>query len=220
MAFRPFAFDLRSDSFRSGHALTYSASPFVLSAAVPHLTILWFAIAIFLALTRAPAKFAFLSDVLVGAGTALTRRGRSSSISSPLSPVPGSEQGGQCFLSSPILTPGQASRRLTALEIVLGVDNILFLSIAIAPLTSVRRTSARRIGLSLALVMRIALLTGIVLDRLAIKARGDRVGPCTFMARSDLRGWRPFPSHQRHARNSRFSSRVQTRPRAARPLRS
>jgi predicted tellurium resistance membrane protein TerC len=51
---------------------------------------------------------------------------------------------------------------LTALEIVLGVDNIIFLSIAIAPLTPVRRTSARRIGLSLALVMRIALLTGIV----------------------------------------------------------
>jgi predicted tellurium resistance membrane protein TerC len=51
---------------------------------------------------------------------------------------------------------------LTALEIVLGVDNILFLSIAIAPLAPARRTSARRIGLSLALVMRIALLTGIV----------------------------------------------------------
>ncbi|HWY14030.1 MAG TPA: TerC family protein [Rhizomicrobium sp.] len=51
---------------------------------------------------------------------------------------------------------------LTALEIVLGVDNIIFLSIAIAPLSPVRRTSARRIGLSLALVMRIALLTGIV----------------------------------------------------------
>ena len=31
---------------------------------------------------------------------------------------------------------------LTALEIVLGVDNIIFLSIAIAPLTPVRRTSA------------------------------------------------------------------------------
>jgi len=51
---------------------------------------------------------------------------------------------------------------LTALEIVLGVDNIIFLSIAIAPLSPVRRTSARRIGLSMALVMRIALLTGIV----------------------------------------------------------
>src|ERR1700721_2591874 len=38
---------------------------------------------------------------------------------------------------------------LTALEIVLGVDNIIFLSIAIAPLTPVRRTSARRIGLFL-----------------------------------------------------------------------
>ena len=51
---------------------------------------------------------------------------------------------------------------LTALEIVLGVDNIIFLSIALPPLSPVRRTSARRIGLSLALVMRIALLTGIV----------------------------------------------------------
>ena len=51
---------------------------------------------------------------------------------------------------------------LTALEIVLGVDNILFLSIAAARLAPARRTSARRIGLSLALVMRIALLTGIV----------------------------------------------------------
>ncbi|HWE07550.1 MAG TPA: TerC family protein [Rhizomicrobium sp.] len=51
---------------------------------------------------------------------------------------------------------------LTALEIVLGVDNIIFLSIAAARLAPVRRTSARRIGLLLALVMRIALLTGIV----------------------------------------------------------
>ena len=43
----------------------------VLSAAVPHLTVLWFAIAIFLALTRALLNSHFLSDVLVGAGTAL-----------------------------------------------------------------------------------------------------------------------------------------------------
>ena len=51
---------------------------------------------------------------------------------------------------------------LTALEIVLGVDNVIFLSIAAARLAPERRTAARRVGISLALAMRIALLTGIV----------------------------------------------------------
>ena len=69
--FRPFAFDLRSDSFPSGHALTIFCVAVVLSAAVPHLTVLWFAIATFLALTRALLNSHFLSDVLVGAGTGL-----------------------------------------------------------------------------------------------------------------------------------------------------
>jgi membrane-associated phospholipid phosphatase len=69
--FRPFAFDLRSDSFPSGHALTIFCVSVVLSAALPQLAILWFAIAVFLALTRALLNSHFLSDVLVGAGTAL-----------------------------------------------------------------------------------------------------------------------------------------------------
>jgi predicted tellurium resistance membrane protein TerC len=50
---------------------------------------------------------------------------------------------------------------LTALEIVLGIDNIVFLSIASNRLVPERRPAARRIGLSFALLMRIALLTGI-----------------------------------------------------------
>jgi len=50
---------------------------------------------------------------------------------------------------------------LTALEIVLGIDNIVFLSIASNRLPAERRPTARRIGLSFALIMRIALLTCI-----------------------------------------------------------
>jgi len=47
---------------------------------------------------------------------------------------------------------------LTGLEIVLGVDNILFISIVSNLLPASQRTSARRIGLALALFGRLALL--------------------------------------------------------------
>jgi predicted tellurium resistance membrane protein TerC len=50
---------------------------------------------------------------------------------------------------------------LTALEIVLGVDNIVFLSIASQQLTPVQRPAARRTGLALALIMRVALLSSM-----------------------------------------------------------
>ncbi|HEY1612920.1 MAG TPA: phosphatase PAP2 family protein [Rhizomicrobium sp.] len=69
--FRPFAFDLRSDSFPSGHALTIVCVAVALTAALPALGTIWFAIAIYLALTRALLNSHFLSDVLVGAGIAL-----------------------------------------------------------------------------------------------------------------------------------------------------
>ncbi len=69
--FRPLIFDLRSDSFPSGHALTIFCVAVVLSAAIPALAALWFAIAIWLALTRALLNSHYLSDVFVGAGIAL-----------------------------------------------------------------------------------------------------------------------------------------------------
>ncbi len=50
---------------------------------------------------------------------------------------------------------------LTVLEIVLGVDNILFLSIVSGQLPAAQQPSARGLGLMIALVMRILLLTGI-----------------------------------------------------------
>jgi predicted tellurium resistance membrane protein TerC len=50
---------------------------------------------------------------------------------------------------------------LTALEIVLGIDNIIFISILVGRLPPNRRTFARKIGLGLAMIARLALLFSI-----------------------------------------------------------
>ncbi len=50
---------------------------------------------------------------------------------------------------------------LTALEIVLGVDNIIFISILVGRLAPEERARARIIGLALAMVMRIGLLLSL-----------------------------------------------------------
>jgi predicted tellurium resistance membrane protein TerC len=47
---------------------------------------------------------------------------------------------------------------LTALELVLGIDNIVFISILVDRLPPARREFTRRVGLALALIMRILLL--------------------------------------------------------------
>lgn len=51
---------------------------------------------------------------------------------------------------------------LTALEVVLGIDNIIFISILVGRLPESQRQKARQIGLLLAMGMRIALLLSIV----------------------------------------------------------
>jgi len=50
---------------------------------------------------------------------------------------------------------------LTALEIVLGIDNIIFLSILVGRLPQNQRAFARKIGLGLAMIARLALLFSI-----------------------------------------------------------
>ena len=50
---------------------------------------------------------------------------------------------------------------LTVLEIVLGVDNVIFISIVAQKLPEEQRRRARVLGLSLALIMRVALLFSI-----------------------------------------------------------
>ena len=52
---------------------------------------------------------------------------------------------------------------LTILEIVLGVDNVIFLSIVSSRLPAHQQPRARRIGLLLALAGRIVLLTTVFL---------------------------------------------------------
>jgi len=50
---------------------------------------------------------------------------------------------------------------LTALEVVLGIDNIIFISIATSRLPPARQAAARRFGLTLAVLTRLALLATI-----------------------------------------------------------
>jgi predicted tellurium resistance membrane protein TerC len=51
---------------------------------------------------------------------------------------------------------------LTALEIVLGIDNVIFISVIVARIPEPKATRARQIGLALALVFRIVLLCLLV----------------------------------------------------------
>ncbi len=59
---------------------------------------------------------------------------------------------------------------LTFLEIILGIDNIVFLAMAVHRLDRRQRSTGRRIGLALAMVLRIAMLGGLVwLTRLSVE---------------------------------------------------
>ena len=63
------------------------------------------------------------------------------------------------WIADPAAWAGLAA--LIALEIVLGVDNLIFIAILADRLPPAQRDRARVIGLSLALVMRLALLASI-----------------------------------------------------------
>lgn len=69
--FRPFSFQWQYDSFPSGHSLTIMCVAVIASCAFPQLAILWFAVALWLSLTRALLTSHFLSDCFIGAGIGL-----------------------------------------------------------------------------------------------------------------------------------------------------
>ena len=69
--FMPMAFNLDYNSFPSGHALTICCVAVIFTCVWPMLWPLWFAIAAWLAITRALLTAHFLSDVLIGAGIGL-----------------------------------------------------------------------------------------------------------------------------------------------------
>jgi membrane-associated phospholipid phosphatase len=66
-----FGFNLDWNSFPSGHALTITCVATIATALWPGLAVLWFAVALWLGLTRALLNAHFLSDVFVGAGIGL-----------------------------------------------------------------------------------------------------------------------------------------------------
>lgn len=69
--FIPFGFNLAWNSFPSGHSLTIFCVAVIATAVFPMLAPLWFAVALWLSLTRALLNAHFLSDVFVGAGVGL-----------------------------------------------------------------------------------------------------------------------------------------------------
>jgi membrane-associated phospholipid phosphatase len=69
--FRIFHYDPQHDSFPSGHAMTIFCVAVILSGVLPMLAPLWFAIALYLALTRAFLNAHFLSDAFIGAAIGL-----------------------------------------------------------------------------------------------------------------------------------------------------
>jgi membrane-associated phospholipid phosphatase len=69
--FMPWRFDFQYDSFPSGHALTIFCVAVIACGAMPWFAPLWFAIALYLATTRALLNAHFLSDVFIGAGIGL-----------------------------------------------------------------------------------------------------------------------------------------------------
>lgn len=69
--FVPFAFSLDKNSFPSGHSLTIACVAVIAAALWPMWSPVWFALALWLALTRALLAAHFLSDVLVGFGIGL-----------------------------------------------------------------------------------------------------------------------------------------------------
>ena len=66
-----FEFKLDYNSFPSGHALTIMCVAVIATCVWPHLAIVWFAMAMWLGITRALLTAHFFSDVFIGAGIGL-----------------------------------------------------------------------------------------------------------------------------------------------------
>jgi predicted tellurium resistance membrane protein TerC len=95
---------------------------------------------------------------------------------------------------------------LTVLEIVLGIDNIIFISILAGRLPVGDRARARRLGLSLAMFIRIALLLSITwvmgLTEPLITIGRDISGRDLIL----IVGW-ALPAGEEHPRDSREARR-------------
>ncbi len=90
---------------------------------------------------------------------------------------------------------------LTLLEIVLGIDNIVFISILSGKLPASQQRKARRLGLGLALVTRILLLIGLAWMVRLTKPLFTIWTQDVLGTRSYPPCWRPFPVGESDSRN-------------------
>ncbi|GAA0004363.1 hypothetical protein BRDID11002_43650 [Bradyrhizobium diazoefficiens] len=92
---------------------------------------------------------------------------------------------------------------LTSLEIVLGIDNVIFLSVIVSRIPEKQAQRARQIGLALALVFRIILLS-VLVWLIGLTAPGVLVCGLRFLlARPHPDRRRPVPDREGDARDSR-----------------
>ena len=83
---------------------------------------------------------------------------------------------------------------LSLLEIVLGIDNLIFISILVERLPARQQNKARIGGLALAMVTRIALLFSIVWLTHLTQPLFNVAGPGSLGARPDAARRRPVPA--------------------------
>ena len=96
---------------------------------------------------------------------------------------------------------------LTVLEIVLGIDNIIFISILVDRLPEHQQKKARLTGLALAMVLRILLLLFHQLGDGADQGFVRRRRPWVFRARFRFSSWRSVPHLEIHAGNPSLAFR-------------
>ena len=105
---------------------------------------------------------------------------------------------------------------LTALEIVLGIDNVIFLSVIVSRIPPQQAKRARQIGLLLALVFRILLLS-LLVWLIGLTAAGDhRERRCALLARHHPDRRRAVPDRARRRTKSMARSRRARRTRSRR----
>ena len=95
------------------------------------------------------------------------------------------------WLSDPTALVALAT--LVVMEVVLGIDNLIFISILTNKLPEHQRSKARRIGIGLALILRLGLLGTIAIIVTADGADLHGLRPRLLLARPDPHRRRPVP---------------------------
>ena len=104
------------------------------------------------------------------------------------------------WLSDPQIWVGLLT--LTAMEIVLGIDNLVLIAVLVGRVKAERQALARKLGLAVALGTRLALLGGITwIAKLTRTGAGHRRAS-VLVARSDHGRRRALPALQGHVRGS------------------